>query len=76
MYEMIAEDPNNNVRHNPAGLAKVRTENYAFISDVTYLLNNATDNCRVSLINERFYKSGYGLAFPKGWPYKKYFDYK
>ena len=35
---------------------------------------NASDDCRISLIKENFYKMGFGLAVPEGWPYKKYFD--
>ena len=74
MYKAIRRNPDNIVQRSDEGFTKVRMEKYAFIGDETMLLMNASDNCRISLINEKFYKSGFGLAFPERWPYKGYFD--
>ena len=74
MYEAIQRDPANNVPSFEVGFDRVHSENYAIIADETKLLMHAKDNCDLMLINERFYKSGFGLAFPENWPYKKYLD--
>ena len=70
----IQSDPSNVVQNGDEGFTKVRTEKYAFMDDVTYLAMNASDNCNLALIKDRFYKTGLGIAVPEGWPYKKYFD--
>ena len=67
-------DPSNFVSPNTMGLVKARTEKYAHMGDATLLAMNASDDCSLSLIKERFYNSGFGIVVPKGWPYKKYFD--
>jgi hypothetical protein len=54
--------------------ARVKTDNFAWISDETELLMCGKENCDSILIHERFYKSGFGLAYPENWPYKKHFD--
>ena len=51
-----------------------RSEKHAHIADVTALLMNTVSDCQISLIDERFYKTGFGLDFPEDWPYEKYFD--
>ena len=71
MFKAVQEDPDNIVQGSAQGFAKVLSENYAFITDETLILRNVSDNCRLSPISEKFYKSGFGLAFPKGWPYKE-----
>ena len=71
----MRKDPSNLVSPFTIGLVKTRTEKYAFIGDTTYLAINASDDCSLSLIKERFYNSGYGIVVPQGWPYKKYFDF-
>ena len=76
MYNEILKDPKNFVSRTSEGLEKVHTEKYAYITDETGLRMNASDNCNLVVIGERFYPSGFGLAFPEKWPYKKYFDYK
>ena len=75
LYKGITSDPSN-ILHWPDddGIDKVRLEKFAYIDDGTWLATYALDNCRVSLIKERFYKMGFGLAVPEGWPYKQYFD--
>ena len=74
IYSKILTDSSNIVQNGDDGFVKVRTENYAFIDDATYLAMNASDNCNLALIKDRFYKTGFGIAVPQGWPYKKYFD--
>ena len=74
VFDGIMRDPNNVVSTTKVGYTKVRHENYAFISDVTPLSKNASNDCRLTLIREKFYRSGYGIVVPDGWPYKKYFD--
>ena len=73
VYDGIQKDPTNIVGIDE-GYMKVRQENYAYIGDETMLSINASDDCSLSLINERFFQSGFGIVVPKGWPYKKYFD--
>ena len=69
------KDPDNlMVANTNIGFEKVRSEKHAYIADVTDLLMNTVNDCQISLIDERFYKTGYGLAFPEDWPYKEYFD--
>ena len=70
----MEKDPNNIASTEAAALAKVRSEKYALMGDETFLLMNATDNCKISLARERFYKSGFGLAFPEGWSYMDHFN--
>ena len=74
MNEGMEKDPNNIVPDDMAGFTKVRSEKYALMGDETFLQMNASDNCKISLASERFYKSGFGLAFPEGWPYKDHFN--
>ena len=75
MHKDIMKDPDNRiVASHVIGLEKVRSEKHAHIGDENDLLMNAGNDCGISLIGERFYKTGYGLAFPEDWPYKKYFD--
>ena len=76
VYNGIMSNPSNVLSwvNGDDGLAKVRLEKYAYIDDSTFLAMNASDDCSISLIKERFYKMGFGLAVPEGWPYKKYFD--
>ena len=69
------KDPDNLVVANDnIGFEKVRSEKHAHISDVTDLLMKTVNDCQISLIDERFYTTGFGLAFPEDWPCKKYFD--
>ena len=74
IYRGITSDANNLVIENADGIKKVAYEKYAFISDVTILETEISNDCSISLIKERFYKTGFGLAVPEDWPYKKYFD--
>jgi hypothetical protein len=74
MYEKVTATASNLVRNIDFGIAQVQSENFALIADATELLMKQKDNCDMMLIDERFYKSGFGLAFPENWPYKKYFD--
>ena len=69
------KDPDNlMVANDEIGFEKVRSEKHAHIDDETALLMNTLNDCQISLIDERFYKTGYGLAFPEDWPYKACFD--
>ena len=74
IHDGIQLDQSNIVDTQNAGFLKVRTENYAYIHDETLLMINASDDCSLSLIGEHFYETGFGLAVPNGWPYKKHFD--
>ena len=74
IHEGIESYPDNVVPTADAGFIKVREEKFAFISDQTMLMINASNDCTLTLIGERFYETGFGLAVPEGWPYKKYFD--
>ena len=69
------KDPDNLiVASTDIGFEKVRSGKHAHISDETDMLMNPQNDCQISLIDERFYKTGYGLAFAEDWPYKEYFD--
>ena len=75
LHKGIMKDPDNLiVAGHEIGFEKVRSEKHAHIGDETALLMNTVNDCQISLIDERFYKTGFGLAFPEDWPYKKYFD--
>ena len=68
------KDPDNLiVAHDDIGIEKVKSEKHAHFGDETGLLYGVND-CQLSLIDERFFKTGFGLAFPEDWPYKEYFD--
>ena len=73
LYSNIQDNPDSVVQSVNEGFAKVRSEKYAFITDETTIARISED-CSIALITEKFYKAGFGLAFPEGWPYKKYFD--
>ena len=64
----------NIVENTDDALKKILTENYAYIDDSTFLDLVAAERCDVAVIAETFYNTGFGLVFPKGWEYKKYFD--
>ena len=69
------KDPDNlMVANTYIAFEKVRSGKHAHIADETDLLMYTVNDCQISLIDERFYKTGYGLAFPEDWPYKEYFD--
>ena len=63
--------------NNPAAFERLMNGgHYAFIDDKTSQIRDIKDNCQLAMIGEQFFKSGFGLAFPEGWKYKKYFDAK
>ena len=62
------------VNGSEAGFRKTTTENYGFIGDKTYLGSYAAAHCELTLLPVEFYKTGFGLAFPEGWPYTEYFN--
>ena len=62
------------VNGTEAGFRKTRTENYGFIGDKTILDSYAAAHCDLTLLPVEFYKAGFGIAFPKGWPYTEYFN--
>ena len=74
VYENMMKDPKNIVPTNELSFEKVRTEKFALIRDETMSMMNTRDDCMIRFIKEKFYKSGYALAFPENWIYKKYFD--
>ena len=53
---------------------RVKNGTYAYITDKTYLRLKSLQDCNLTVIDEEFFKSGFGLALQDGWPYKKYFD--
>ena len=68
IYDGIMSDPSNIVTWESNPFDKVENEKFAFISDSTFLQRQAARNCNMSLIAERFYKTGFGFAVPEGWP--------
>ena len=65
VYDNMMKDPNNIVPTNELSFEKVRTEKFALIRDETMSMMNTRDDCMIRFIKEKFYKSGYALAFPR-----------
>ncbi len=59
-------------------IENVDKQNPGFISDDLPALELLVLNsqCNAAIIPETFYPSGYGIALPKGTPYKPFFDKK
>ena len=76
IYEGIMSDPDYNiVPPGEIGFSLVKErDNFALISDATWLRRGFAEDCGISLIRETFYKTGFGFALPEGSPYKIYFD--
>ena len=74
VYEGIIQDPENIVIESPDAYEKVKWERYAYINDETPLRVEVAKDCRLTVIPELFYPSGFGIVVPEGWPYKHYFD--
>ena len=71
----MSDDSNLNYGMGDNGLIqKILTEKYAYISDVRYMQTLAQADSRLGIIKEKILMSGFGIAVPDGWPYKKYFD--
>ena len=62
------------MKNTDVGFAKVKNEKYAYIGETSTRLKRLND-CTIAEIKEEIFRSGYGLVFQDGWPYKKYFDY-
>ena len=48
---------------------------FAADKTTTYVNHMKLSKCRAKLIPEDFFPSGYGIAMPKGSPYKPFFDH-
>ena len=68
-------DPSNVVKPGiKAGVEKVTHEKYAYITDNYYAHLKTLEDCRLSVIKEKFFNSYTAFVVPSGWHYKKYFD--
>ena len=74
MYSNILKNPRNIVPKFEIGVERAKSQKYAIMGDETALHLVAAGDCQISVIDEKFYKSGFGLAFPEDWIYRKYFD--
>ncbi|CAG5002884.1 unnamed protein product [Parnassius apollo] len=56
---------------NPAGIEKVRNENYAFFMESTSIEYNIERFCDITMVGEPLDNKGYGIAMKKNSPYRQ-----
>ncbi|XP_055710638.1 glutamate receptor ionotropic, kainate 2-like isoform X2 [Phlebotomus papatasi] len=70
MYEYMKENPDLLTSSNPEGLARVKSDNYAFLMESTSIEYIIERECDVTQVNGLLDDKGYGIAMRKNSPYR------
>ncbi|XP_055615442.1 glutamate receptor ionotropic, kainate 2 isoform X2 [Toxorhynchites rutilus septentrionalis] len=70
MYKYMIDNPDLLTSSNPAGLNRVKTENYAFLMESTSIEYIIERECDVTQIGGLLDDKGYGIAMRKNSPYR------
>ncbi|XP_055684020.1 glutamate receptor ionotropic, kainate 2-like [Lutzomyia longipalpis] len=70
MYKYMMEHPELLTNSNPEGLARVKSENYAFLMESTSIEYLTERECDVAQVNGLLDDKGYGIAMRKNSPYR------